>query len=269
MRELLGNALPGGGLPLRLAGGPVKPQGDKMLIGFVLEIDTSALPFKEEGGLLVNDIELAYLAIDPSGKMVSGDRRPGPLRLPPAQRALLANGLRYAAEFVAPPGRYQVRAAVHESAGDTSGVVLLDVDVPNLSSAPLSMGAVFLASTTAQSVPEGLYPQLRSVLPAPPSAARQFARSDTLAVFVNVFAAGAGRSESVEVVTLVQGADSREAFRHAVTKSGEDLASAQGGYGHRVSVPLAGLAPGDYSLTLTAKSSSGKSASRTVTYTVR
>ena len=269
MRELLGSALPGGTLPLRLAGGPVRPQGDKMLIGFVLEIDTSTLTFKEEGGFLLNDIELAYLAIDPSGKLVSGDRRPGALRLAPAQRSLLATGIRYAAEFVAPPGKYQVRAAVHESAGDTSGVVLLDVDVPNLSKASLSMGAVFLASATSQSAPEGAYPQLRSVLPAPPSAARQFARSDTLAVFVNVFAAGAGRSESVEVVTLVQGADGREAFRHAATKSGEDLAPGQGGYGHRVSVPLAGLAPGQYSLTLTAKSSSGKSASRTVSYSVR
>ena len=269
MRELIGTALPGGNLPLRLAGGPVKPQGDKMLIGFVLEIDTSTLTFKEEGGFLLNDIELAYLAIDPSGKLVSGDRRPGALRLAPAQRALLASGLRYAAEFVAPPGKYQVRAAVHETAGDTSGVVLLDVDVPNPSKAPLSMGAVFLASTTTQSAPEGVYPQLRSVLPAPPSAARQFARSDTLAVFVSVFAAGAGRSETVEVVTLVQGADGREAFRHAVTRPGEDLAPGQGGYGHRVSVPLSGLAPGDYSLTLTAKSTSGKSASRTVTYTVR
>jgi VWFA-related protein len=268
MRELLGNALPGGSLPMRLAGGPVRPQDDKMLIGFVLEIDTAALTLKEDGGQLVNEIELAYLAIDPSGKVVSGDRRAAPLRLAPAQRAALASGLRFAAEFPAPPGRYQVRAAVHESAGDTSGSVLLDVDVPNLSKAPLSMGAVFLASNSSMT-PDGSYPLLRSVLPGPPSATRQFAKNDTLAVFVNVFAAGGDQSRSVDVITLVHGADGREAFRHAVTRPGADVAAGKGGYGHTVSVPLAGFTPGDYLLTLTARSASGRSASRTVSYRVR
>ena len=268
MRELLAGSAPGGSLPLRLAGGPVKPQGDRMLIGFVLEIDTSALPFKEEGGLLVNDIELAYVAMDPSAKIVSADRRPGPLRLQPAQRAALAKGLRYAAEFTAPAGRYQVRAAVHETAGDTSGFVLLDVDVPNVTKAALSLGAVFLSSPMS-AAPDGVYPTIRTVLPAAPSAVRQFARSDSLVAFVNVFAAGVDRSESIEVVTLALSADGREAFRHAVTKSGADVAPGQGGYGHTVTLPLANFAAGAYTLTFTATSSSGKSASRTATYSVR
>jgi hypothetical protein len=146
--------------------------------------------------------------------------------------------------------------------------VLLDVDVPNLSKAPLSMGAVFLASNSSMT-PDGSYPLLRSVLPGPPSATRQFAKNDTLAVFVNVFAAGGDQSRSVDVITLVHGADGREAFRHAVTRPGADVAAGKGGYGHTVSVPLAGFTPGDYLLTLTARSASGRSASRTVSYRVR
>jgi hypothetical protein len=268
MRELLAHALPGGSLPMRLAGGPVRPQGDRMLIGFVLEIDTGALTLKEEGGQLVNEIELAYLAIDPTGKLISGDRRAASLRLAPAQRPALASGLRFAAEFLAPPGRYQVRAAVHETAGDTSGSVLLDVDVPNPSNAPLSMGAVFLG-TTSSMAPDGAYPLIRSLLPAPPSATRQFARNDTLSAFVNAFAAGGGPSESVEVLTLVHGAEGREAFRQAATRPGADLAASKGGYNHSVTLPLAGFAPGDYVLTISAGGSTGKLAARSVPFTVR
>jgi VWFA-related protein len=268
MRELLANELPGGSLPLRLAGGPVRPQGDKMLIGFVLDIDTASWTFKEDGGFFLNDIELAYLAIDPSARMVSADRRAAPLRLTPAQRSALAGGLKFAAEFLAGPGRYQVRAALHESAGDSSGNVLLDVDVPNVSNAPLSMGAVFLASTAPGLPPDGSWALLRSVLPVPPSAVRRFSAGETLAVFVNVFAARASESSSVEVLTVVRSADGRETFRTAVTKSGAEVAAAQGGYGHVVKVPLGGSAPGEYAITLTAKSSTGQSASRTVTYRV-
>jgi VWFA-related protein len=269
MRGLLASELPVDGLPVRLSGGIVRPEGDEMLVAFALEIDTTTIAFLDKGGLLVNDIELAYVAINSSGTMVAGHRAVGNLALQPAQRAGLAT-LRYVAEFAAPAGRYQVRVAAHEGAGDMGGTALLDVDVPDLSRPPLSLGAILLSSTAARSVPTtGKFPRPASLLPAPPTAARQFARSDTLAVFASVFDREARPGDSIEVLAVVRGSDGREVFRNAVTKSGADVVPGRGGYGHTATVALAGLAPGDYELTVGAKSSAGKNASKTVPFSVR
>ena len=94
MRELLASSLPVAGLGLRLSGGPIRPQGDKVLVALVLEIDTSDLPFSEQNGLLTNDIEMAFLAVDAQGKIQAANRSLGNLRLPSTERAAVSRGLR-------------------------------------------------------------------------------------------------------------------------------------------------------------------------------
>lgn len=257
MREILASALPVTGLPVSLMGGPVRPVGDKMLVALVLEIDTTAVPFREEGDVLKNDIEMAFLAMDASGKTVAGNRTMGKLGLTRGQRAALTT-VRYIVEFPASPGRFQVRVGAYETAGETGGSALIDLQVPDPSRAPLSVGTILLTSAAASSVPTtGSFPQVKALLPAPPSVSRDFSRSDTLAVFAEAFEAGVKRDDAIDVLVTVQGTDGREAFRSAASKTGA------------TTIPLAGFAPGGYVLTVSASSSTGKRASRSVPFNVR
>ena len=257
MREILASALPVTGLPVSLMGGPVRPAGDKMLVALVLEIDTTAVPFREEGDVLKNDIEMAFLAMDASGKTLAGNRTRGNLGLTRGQRAALTR-VRYIVEFPASPGRFQVRVGAYETVGESGGSALIDLQVPDPSRAPFSVGTILLTSAAASSVPTtGSFPQVKALLPAPPSVSRDFASSDTLAVFADAFEAGAKRDDAIDMLVTVQGTDGREVFRGAAGKPGA------------TTIPLAGFAPGGYVLTVSASSSAGKRASRSVPFNVR
>ena len=148
-----------------------------MLVALVVEIDTRDLPFAEQNGVLSNDIEMAFLAMDAQGRMQAANRSVGNLHVPSADRAAVTNGLRYVVEFPVAPGHYQVRVAAHESAGDRGGSALFDVEAPDPAKTPLSIGTILLTSTTSQAVPTtGSFPVVKSLLSAPPTTIAAFAR---------------------------------------------------------------------------------------------
>jgi hypothetical protein len=181
----------------------------------------------------------------------------GNLGLTRGQRAALTR-VRYIVEFPASPGRFQVRVGAYETAGESGGSALIDLQVPDPAKAPLSVGTILLTSAAASSVPTtGSFPQVKALLPAPPSVSRDFASSDTLAVFADAFEAGAKRDDAIDMVVTVQSPDGRDAFRTAAGKTGA------------ATIPLAGFAPGGYVLTVRAASSTGKRASRSVPFNVR
>ena len=235
MKELLGGDLPmRRGLDLRLSGGAVRSQGDKTLVAMVVEIDTSTLPFAEQGGMLANDIEMAFLVLDAQGMMAAGNRSVGNLRLPPAQRDGVTHGLRYMVEFPVPPGIYQVRVGAHESAGDGGGSAFLDVDAPNYDKVSLALGTMLLTTPAAQGVPTtGSFPFVRANLPAPPTTAREFAAGETLTALVSCARQGRARRRSALVFD-----HSQRRWSRSVTKVGRlassDLSADKSGYTHVV-----------------------------------
>jgi VWFA-related protein len=272
MRDLLASQLPVSGLGLEVTGGPVRSQGDKVLVALVVEIDTKGLPFTEANGQLSNDIEIGFLAVDSMGKTQAANRSVGNLRLPAAQRSAVDGGLRYVVEFPVSPGHYQVRAAAHESAGDGGGSAILDVDALRLDPAktPLSIGTILLTTTGAGAVPTtGSYPLLKSLLPAPPTSSRSFTNRDTLVAFADVCDSQPGQTDKVDITTMVQTADGHEVWRSTVTKDSADLALKKNGYGHLSEIPLSSVAPGRYVLTIAAKSTTGKTASNAILFVVR
>lgn len=269
MRTLLTSELPvRGGIDLRVTGGPLRPQGEKTLVALVVDIDTSALPFTEQNGQLANDIEIAFLAIDAQGVMQAGNRSVGNLRVPASGRDALTHGLRYVVEFPVAPGRYQVRVGVHESAKDGAGSALMDVDAPAFDRAPLALGTTLLTTPAAQSVPTtGSFPVIKAALPAPPTTVRTFAASETISALVNVL--GPDAKAGVTLTTSVKSADRKDAFSTAVELAAADLAADQSGYTRVVPVPLAGLVPGAYELTIAAKSASGRTAAQRIPFTIK
>jgi VWFA-related protein len=270
MRELLASQLPVSGLGLHVTGGPLRSQGDKTLVALIVEIDTKALPFTEEGGQLANDIEMAFQAVDATGKTLVANRQLGKLRLPASERSSMTNGLRYVVEFLLPPGRAQVRVGVHESAGDGSGSALMDIETVDLSKVPLSVGTIVLTTSATSTVPTtGSFPMLKEALQTAPTTTREFATTDTLVAFANVSDADTQQSHTIDITTVVQGADGREMFRKSVSKPSDDLAVSKNGFGYVSEIPLSGLAPGHYALTIGAKATTGKTASRALAFVVR
>ena len=270
MKELLGADLPmRRGLDLRVSGGAVRSQDDKTLVAMVVEIDTSALPFTEQNGLLANDIEMAFLALDAQGTMAAGNRSVGNLRLPPAQRDGVTHGLRYIVEFPVPPGVYQVRVGVHESAGDGGGSAFLDVEAPNYEKVALALGTMLLTTPAAQRVPTtGSFPFVKASLPAPPTTMREFAAGDTLTVLVNVLGSDV-RAGGVTLASVIRGADGREMSRRSIDLGAPDLSADRSGDTRAVPVALDGLAPAAYEIAFEATSAAGHKASQAIAILVR
>lgn len=268
LRDLLTAPLPKPGLGLTITAAPVRRQGDKMLVALVVNLNGRSLPFAESGGQLSNDIDIGFLAADATGKVQAANHSGGTLKLPATARTAVANGLRYVAEFAVPPGTYQVRVAASESAGGTSGSAMLDLDVPALDE-PLTMGAIVLTSAGAARVPTtGSDPVLRSLLPTPPTALREFAATDTLSALVNLVEGGKG-TEPVTLVTRVLDPAGGEAFRHDVELDARQLSRSKNGYANLSTVSLAGFRPGRYTLTIEASAPGRKAASRSLVFTVR
>jgi VWFA-related protein len=127
MREALDSPVPVTGLGLTafaasMAGAPGAKEKASVLV--VVELDGGALKFKEEKGLFANDVEVAILAMDESGKVRDGAKDTAELKLrAETHAAVLKNGIRLTRRLALPPGRYQLRIGARETGGGLVGSV--------------------------------------------------------------------------------------------------------------------------------------------------
>ncbi len=270
MRELLTSQLPVDGLGLRLTGGPVRPDGDKVLTAIVMELNTHDIHFTESAGQLSDNVEMAFVALDGAGKIYASSRSVGDLRLPVSQRDLVANGLRYVAEFALPPGRYQVRAAAYEAAAGSAGSAVLDVDTDKVAKGSLSIGSILVTAGPDQSMPTtGSFDVLRGLLPGPPTTTRAFTPHDTLVAFADVSDNGDGSGRKDEISTIVKDETGRQVFTNSSSEERTELSPKKHGAPYVTRVPLSGFAPGHYVLTIGARTPSGKSTSESIEFLVK
>ena len=98
-------------------------------------------------------------------------------------------GLRVVSEIMLPPGRYQLRAAAAEEGAGASANVLYDLEVPDFYKQPLTMsGLAITAASAGETGTVRAKDPFNTLLPAPITAAREFTRDDTLALFAVVTA---------------------------------------------------------------------------------
>lgn len=265
MKALLENPLPVPGLGLRLAGGPARTVNGKSLIAIVAEIDTKDLKFTEQNGQLANDIELAFVALDAQGTRIAGNRTMGNLRLPVSERAALTHGLRYVAEFPASAGAFQIRVAVSESAGGTSGMALVDVTAPEFGRTPLTLGSVLLSSASAASIPTtGAFPTIKASMATPPTAARTFSAQEPVLALVT--AMGTAVKSGVALAIAVRDGSGRDAFQTTVASKTSQLSS--DGYSVAIPVTLQTLVPGSYTMTIQASAGSAKGVTTSIKFVI-
>lgn len=148
------------------------------------------------------------------------------------------------------PGRYQLRVAANLTSLSTSGSLYYDVDVPNFSSAALSLSGILLSASPGPVV--GSHDTLRAIVPVVPTARRTFTAGHQVSAFTRVYQGGKGPLAAVALrVQLRNGAND------LVLDRGEELAPARFTSARsadvKMEVPVARLAPGEYLLTIEAR----------------
>jgi hypothetical protein len=114
-------------------------------------------------------------------------------------------------------------------------------------------------------------PGFKDVLPASPTARREFPRSDILSLFVDVYD-NQRPPHRVAIQTTVTADNGTIVFTSSDERSSDELGGAKGGgYGHTATIPLKDLEPGRYVLAVRARTllSNGATASRELEFRVQ
>jgi hypothetical protein len=273
IREAFASPIPSRGLGLTLFAAPFTGAARKASVAVVIEIEPERLTFVEKDGLFAEDVEIHIMAIDASGKIQDGGRDSAPLRLRPATHAaVLRHGFRVTRRLQVPPGRYQIHAAARAANGSALGTIRQDLDVPDFSKGPLLMSGLALsAPSAARMLTANPDAGFTDVLPASPTAIREFPSSDTLAVFAEVYDNETRTPHRVSITTQVVADDGRVLFATEDERASQELQGRKGGYGYTAAVPLAKLSPGRYVLRVEARTllAKGGTASRELEFRVR
>lgn len=256
LREALNSPIPFADLPMGIQVASFKGAAPHASVAVVMQLAGREMKFTEANGVFRNTIEMSYLAIDANGRIAKGDRQTAELKLSPQTFQAVQNaGFRLVSRLDLKPGRYTLRVAVTETGGGLVGSVAEAIEVPDFSKDSISIGGLLLTSTTAAMTPTARPdPELKDVLPGPPTLVRDFFQPETLALFTEVYDNDAGKPHRVDLTTLVIADDGRTVFKTADERSSDELKGAKGGFGYTAQVPLKDIAPGAYVLRVEARS---------------
>lgn len=252
VREAMESPLPVSGLTIHAFTAPFK--GTAPNASVLLGVELRGRDLK----LASNDvIQLSYMAIDANGKVKAGSTDSVSMaNLKPATRdRIQETGLRMLNRLDLPPGRYQVRVAAHDSVGGNVGSVLADLEVPDYAKIPFGISGLVLTSAATSGMPTAKADeQLKTVLPGAPVATRSFPQNDEIALFAEVYDNAANTPHKVDIATTITTDEGQVLFKDEEPRDSSDLGGKKGGYGYAVRIPLKDVPPGNYVLTVTAKS---------------
>jgi VWFA-related protein len=245
----LGSPLPMAGLPLKVFAAPFKGTAPNASLAIAIEMDATKLDFVEKDGTFNETIDVAFTALDSSGKAFAGDRHTVTLTLKPdTHTRALERGVRVLSQHNVPPGRYQLRVAAGNRTGTAVGSVLYDVEVPDFYKLPLSMSGVALTSTAAGQVSTiKAKDPLAEFLPGPATTVREFQRNESLALFAEFYEGQGGRAaHTLEFRAELRAEGGRVVRETAEERSSTEIQGASGGYGFGARFTFEDLDPGLY-----------------------
>jgi VWFA-related protein len=277
LRSALDSPIPVSGLTISAFAAPFKGAGKNVAIAMSIEVDGSALTFeKSPEGTFKDNLEITLFAAGGDGKIKDGARDELNLALKPQTYEVVRNsGFRIVRRIQVPPGKYQLRIGARESGGGKVGTVIFDLDAPDFAKGDLTMSGIAIASAAGSRIPTASADpnakEFQEVLPAPPSASREFVRADTMAVFAEVYDNAPKTPHSVDITATILADDGKVVQTKADERKSSELQGATGGYGYTTQFPLTTLAPGRYVLRITAKSrlDNATGVSREVEFRVR
>jgi VWFA-related protein len=255
VRDAIESPIPVSGLTMHVFASPFKGTAPNASVLLGVELRGRDLKLDSTTKIL-----LSYIAYDANGKVRGGTTDTmtmGNLR-PETKTRIEATGVRMLNRMEIPPGRYQVRVAAHDTAGGNVGSVQYDLDVPDFAKAPFSISGLVMTSPYAAQTPT-VRPdeQLKAALPASPVASRSFPQNDQIALFAEVYDNAGGTPHKVDITTTITTDEGRELFKTNEERDSADLGGKTGGYGYMTKIPLKDIAPGDYVLTVSARTRLG------------
>jgi VWFA-related protein len=247
------NGLPGGDLPIHTTSAVFAVPGQKAAeVILAASVDDGVAP---DGA---RTIDLSATAVDLDGKSCGTQEQTittRPASGPGTQPDLQAH-------LPLKEGRYLVQLSAN--AGGRSGVVVVDVDVPNFSREALSASGLIIGRPSDSPVTDKT---LADLVPFLPSTQRQFQPKDDVAVFLRVYQSGQGKIASVRILAKVT--DDKNVVRsnlEAVLDAASFSADRSADY--QLSLPLAHLSAGAYLLEVEAQSGERR-IQRTARFSVR
>jgi VWFA-related protein len=147
------------------------------------------------------------------------------------------------------PGRYQLRIAANAGSLSTSGSLYHDVDVPNFSSAPVSLSGLLLSASPGPVV--GSQPTFGAIVPVVPTTRRSFTPGHQVSAFTRIYQGGKAPLTAVPLRVQL-----RNSANGLVVDRREEVAPARFTAARsadvKVDVPVARLPAGEFLLTIEA-----------------
>ncbi|RPI55547.1 MAG: VWA domain-containing protein [Acidobacteria bacterium] len=277
LRDALNAPLQQSGLPFSLQAAPFRLNQKEASVALAIEFDPGKLPFRQDGELGANSLELSFFGIDQDGRAQRSTRTELNLTLrPETLKRVAQGGLRANPRLSLAPGRYQVRVGVRESVGGQVGTVFYDLHVPDFRREPLMLSGLLLTAASAQATftaqPD---PGMPKVLPGPATSGRTFSRNDTVTVFAEIYD-NISRQQPRQIDTAValisetgqEVFSAKESIPNPSTPLGAAAPPSNGtggggywtGYGFARDVPLKNVEAGRYLLRVEARLRGGANA---------
>jgi hypothetical protein len=234
------------GLPIRVFAAPYKGTAPNAAVALVFEIDIKGLNIVEKDGTFNEQLEVVYNTVNNNNKTFPGDRHTVTLTMKPeTYERVKTYGLRVLSQAQLPPGRYQMRVAAGDRSG-TAGSVVYDLDVPDFSQAPLAMSGVSLTAASAgQTATIKPKDPLGDVLPGPPTARREFDKTDLVVLFAEFYEnAPKARPHMLDFRAELREQGGRVVQQIADERSSTELQGSNGGYGFTARFQLQEAQPG-------------------------
>lgn len=242
------------GLGIDVATSSFKGMGDDVAVVITAHIRPQMLSF-EHG----RQVAVSYQVFDLEGKVATGAYKVFGMKLEPETRARVEkDGFQFVERVTLKPGRYELRL-VADQPGGALGSVVAHIDAREFDD-DLSLSSVALAPRPSGEVVLTGDASIRDVLKVDPSARRAFRAADGLAVYAEVYtkldrATKQSRNEDDATLTATITAGTQRAIVSAPGQRA--VAERVGGMlreGFRLEPGIAALAPGQYVLTLEARS---------------
>jgi len=244
-------------VPMTVFAAPFKGDGRNARVAVAIELDPERLGLVRRGDTMAGDIQVALTAISAAGKVIPAQHFKLALALTSdAYDRARTQGLRVLSELGLAPGRYQLRVAAGNVNGP-AGAVMHDLEVPDVTKGPLVMSGIAVTSDrTSKAVSAFPREPLRGILPAPPTAAREFPVGAHLTLYSEVYENSRSRAaHTVTVKALLRTSEGR--VRHAVEEelSSREVQGRSAGYRFTAAIPL-DVEPGLYVIHVEARGNS-------------
>jgi hypothetical protein len=254
--EAIGLPVVSRAVPMAVFAAPFKGDGRKARVAVTIELDPERLGLMRRGGAMAGEIQVAMTTVSAAGKIMPTHHQRVAVSLSSAvYETARAQGLRVLSELELPPGRYQLRVAGGNVNGP-AGAVMHDLEIPDFTKAPLVMSGLAVTSgRTSKAVSAFPREPLRGVLPAPPTAAREFSAGDQLTVYAEVYENSRTRAaHMVTMKALLRTDEGRVLQAVEEDRSSREAEGGSGAYRFTTKIPL-GVEAGIYVIRVEARAS--------------